>query len=142
MAHAILFEKIQREVPSSSEATEALARIARRQSRWKESLVLYEQATKLNPRDPHLFLDRAWTFSMLREHRSTEEMIDRALAIVPGDPDVLTNKAWFYRTRGDLPAAKAILDKIPLTAKSNDAAQARVNLLVLERRYGEAAQLA
>ena len=137
----VLFEKIQREVPSSSEATEALARIARRQSRWKESLVLYEQATKLNPRDPHLFLDRAWTFSMLREHRLTEEMIDRALAIVPEDPDVLANKAWFFRIRGDLPAARAILDKIPATAKSNDAAQARVNLLVLERRYGEAAHL-
>jgi TolB-like protein/Tfp pilus assembly protein PilF len=136
-----LFEKLQREVPSSSEATEALARIARRQSRWKESLALYEQATKLNPRDPHLFLDRAWTFSMLREHRPTEEMIDRALAIVPDDPDVLANKAWFYRIRGDLPGAQAILDKIPATAKSNDAAQARVNLRVLERRYGEAAQL-
>jgi TolB-like protein/Tfp pilus assembly protein PilF len=136
-----LFEKIQREVPSSSEATEALARIARRQSRWKESLALYEQATKLNPRDPHLFMDQAWTFSMLREHRPTEEMIDRALAIVPDDPDVLVNKAWFYRTRGDLPAARAVVDKIPATAKSNDAMQARVNLLVLERRYREAAHL-
>jgi TolB-like protein/Flp pilus assembly protein TadD len=137
----LLFEKIQREVPSSVEATEALARIARRQSRWKESFALYEQATKLNPRDPHLFLDLAWTYSMVREHRPTEEMIDRALAIVPDDPDVLANKAWFYRIRGDLPAAKAILDKIPPTAKSNDAAQTRVNILVLERRYGEAVHL-
>jgi len=136
-----LFEKIQREVPSSSEATEALARIGRRQSRWKESLALYEQATKLNPRDPHLFMDRAWTFSMLREHRPTEEMIDRALAIVPDDPNVLVNKAWFYRIRGELPAARAVLDKIPATAKSDDATQARVNVLVLERRYREAAHL-
>ena len=136
-----LFEKIQREVPSSSEATEALARIARRQSRWKESLALYEQATKLNPRDPHLFLDRAWTFSMVREHGPTEDMIDRALAIVPDDPDVLANKAWLYRLKGHLPAARAILDKIPATARSNDVAYALVNLLVLERRYGEAAHL-
>ena len=135
-----LFEKFQREVPSSSEATEALARIARRQGRWKESLVLYEQATKLNPRDPHLFVDRAWTFSMVREHGPTEEMIDRALAIIPDDPDVLANKAWLYRVRGDLPRARAILDKISATAKSNDAMQARVNLLVLEGRYQEAAQ--
>lgn len=136
-----LFEKIQREVPSSSEATEALARIARRQSRWKESLALYEQATKLNPRDPHLFLDRAWTFSMVREHGSTEEMINRALAIIPDDPDVLSNKAWFHRTTGDLPGARAILDKIPATAKSNDVVQAQINVLVLEGRYHEAAHL-
>jgi TolB-like protein len=136
-----LFEKIQREVPSSSEATEALARIARRQSRWKDSLRLFEQAIKLSPRDPNLFMDQAWTFSILREHRATEEMIDRALAIVPDDPDVLVNKAWFYRVRGDLPGARAALDKIPATAKSDDVAQARVNLLVLERRYREAAHL-
>jgi TolB-like protein/Tfp pilus assembly protein PilF len=136
-----LFEKIRREVPSNSEAISALARIARRQSRWKDSLRLYEEASKLNPRDAHLFMDLAWTFSMLRDFSATEEMIDRALAIVPGDPDVLTNKAWLYRTTGDLPAARAVLDKIPATAKSEDANQARVNLLMLERNYAEAARL-
>ncbi|HYJ04908.1 MAG TPA: hypothetical protein VEX43_07225 [Chthoniobacterales bacterium] len=136
-----LFERIQREVPSSSEATEALARIARRQSRWKESLGLYEQATRLNPRDPHLVMDRAWNFSMLREHRATEEMIDRALAIVPDDADVLVNKAWFYRVTGNLSAAKAVLDKIPVAAKPDEASHARVNLLTLERRYDEAVRL-
>jgi TolB-like protein/class 3 adenylate cyclase/Tfp pilus assembly protein PilF len=136
-----LFEKLRREVPSSSKAVEALAQIARRQSRWKESLRLYEEAANLNPRDAHLFMDRAWTFSMLRDYSATEEMIDRALAIVPDDPDVLVNKAWLYRTMGNLPAARAVLDKIPATAKSEDANQARVNLLMLERRYDEAARL-
>lgn len=136
-----LFEKIKREVPSSSQATFALARIARRQSRWKESLRLYEEATKLNPRDANLFMDRAWTFSMLREYRATEGMIDRALAIVPNDPDVLVNKAWLYRTTGDLAAANATLDKIPASAKSDDVGQARVNVLLLERRFDEAARL-
>ena len=136
-----LFEKIQREVPSSSDATDALARIARRQSRWKDSLRLYEQATKLSPRDANLFMDWAWTFSMLREYRATEERIDRALAIVPDDPDVLVNKAWLFRTTGDLPATRAVLDKIPATARSDDVAQARVNLLMLERRFDEAARL-
>jgi len=136
-----LFEKIRREVPSSSDAITALARIARRQSRWKESLRLYEEAAKLNPRDAHLFMDWAWTFSMLRDFSATEKMIDRALAIVPDDPDVLFNKAWLYRTTGNLPAARAILDRIPATAEPEEAAQARVNLLMLERRYEEAARL-
>ena len=63
-----LFERIRREVPSSSEASAALARIARRQNRWKESMRLYEEAGKLNPRDAHLLMDRAWTFSMVREY--------------------------------------------------------------------------
>ena len=40
----LLFEKIQREAPSNSEALTALARIARRESRWNDSVRLYEQA--------------------------------------------------------------------------------------------------
>ena len=136
-----LFEKIRREVPNSSKAIEALAQIARRQSRWQESLRLYEEAAKLNPRDAHLFMDRAWTFSMLRDFPSTEDMIDRALAIVPDDADVLINKAWLYRTTGNLPAAQAILGRIPATAESEEAAQARVTLLTFERRYEEAVRL-
>ena len=73
-----LFEKFQREVPSDSEAIEALAKIARRQSRWKDSLRLYEEASKLNPRDANLCMDRAWTFSMLRDYAATEQLIERA----------------------------------------------------------------
>lgn len=137
-----LFEKIAREVPSSSEATEALARIARRQSRWRDSLRLYEQAAKLNPRDAHLFMDRAWTFSMLRMHREAHEMLDRALAIVPEDPDVLMNKVKALQVIGDLSGARAVLEKIdkapgfdPTTVDS------RVSQLQLERRYPEAIQL-
>ena len=136
-----LFEKIRREVPSNSEAVTALARIARRQSRWKESLRLYEEAAKLNPRDAHLFMDRAWTFSMLRDYSATEEMINRALAIIPDEPSVLVNMAWLYRAMGKLPAARAVLDKIPATAEQEDVRQARVSLLVMERRYDEALHL-
>jgi hypothetical protein len=40
-----------------------------------------------------------------------------------------------------LPAANAVLDKIPATAKSDDVAPARVNVLILERRFEEAARL-
>ena len=71
----VLFEKIQREAPSNSDALTALARIARRQSRWNESVHLYEQAAQLNPRDAYLVMDRAWTFSMLRQYAATAEMI-------------------------------------------------------------------
>ena len=109
----LLFEKIQREAPSNSEVLAALARIARRQSRWNDSVRLYEQAAQLNPRDLGLFMDRAWTFSMLRQYASTAEMIARALAISPDDPEVLVTKVKHLQTTGDLPAARAILARLP-----------------------------
>ncbi|MGH7936765.1 MAG: hypothetical protein ACREF8_07130, partial [Chthoniobacterales bacterium] len=137
----LLFERIQREVPSNSEAVTALARIARRQSRWKESLNLYEQAAQLNPRDTYLFMDRAWTYSMLRQFGPTGEMIARALAISPDDPEVLVSKVKLLQTTGDLPGARAVLARIPLGSASGQAEGLRVTQLLWERSYDEAARL-
>lgn len=133
-----LFEKISSELPSSSEAIEALARIARRQSRWNDSLRLFEEAAKLNPRDAHLFMDRAWTFSMVRNYAGTLQMIERATAIVPEDTDVLENKAYFFHWIGDLKAAHLVIAQISDRAKRSDV---EITLLVLERRYPDAIRL-
>ena len=133
-----LFEKIRQELPSSSEAVEALARIARRQSRWKESIRLFEEAAKLNPRDAHLFLDRAWTFSMVRNYAATLQMIERAEAILPDEADVLENKAYFFDWMGDLSAARSLIERIKDAAKRVDV---EIPHLLLERRYAEAARL-
>ena len=137
----VLFEKLQREVPSSSEAITALARIARRQSRWKESLRLYEEATKLNPRDAQLWMDRAWTFSMVRDHAQTQKMIERALAIAPDDPDILGNEVTYYQKAGNLAAAQSVLDRIPANGKDDTLADARVLQLMLERRFAEGVRI-
>ncbi len=137
----VLFEKIQREAPSNSEALAALARIARRQSRWNESVHLYEQAAQLNPRDAYLVMDRAWTFSMLRQYAATAEMIANALVISPDDPEVLVSKVKLLQTTGDLPGARAILARIPAESRNEQADGLRVTQLVLERHYDEAARL-
>jgi len=137
----VLFEKMQREAPSSSEALTALARIARRQSRWKESVRLYEQAAQLNPRDAYLFMDRAWTFSMLRQYAATGEMIAGALAISPDDPEVLVSKVKLLQTTGDLPAARATLAHIPEKSVDDQNEGLQVAQSLLERRYDEAARL-
>lgn len=135
-----LFEKLRRDVPSSSEVIVALAKIARRQSRWKESLRLWEEAAKLNPRDASLLMDWAWTLSVLRDFSATEKMIDRGLAIVPDDAELLGNKAYLYQVSGNLAAARAVLDGIQVP-DSAETINLRVVQLTLERRYGEAARL-
>ena len=133
-----LFEKIRRELPSSSQAVEALARIARRQSRWKDSIRLFEEAEKLNPRDAHLFLDHAWTFSMIRNYAATLQMIERAEVVLPDDADVLENKAYFFHWMGDLKAARPLIERIKDPAKK---VNIEVMQLTLERRYAEGARL-
>ena len=137
----LLFEKIQREMPSNNEAATALARIARRQSRWRESLRLFERVTELNPRDVYLYMDRAWTFSMLRQHAATADMISRALAISPDEPEVLVSKVKLLQTTGDLPGARAVLARIPLGAAGGQAEELRVTQLLWEKHYDEAARV-
>lgn len=137
----LLFEKIQRQAPNNSEAVTALARIARRQSRWTESVHLYEEASRLNPRDAYLLMDRAWTFSMLRQFGATAEMIAQALVINPDDPEVLVSKVKLLQTTGDLPAARAVLARIPAGGASGQAESLRVTQLLWERSYDEAARL-
>ncbi len=138
----ILFEKIQRNSPSNSEALTALARIARRQSRWNESVHLYEEAAQLNPRDAYLCMDRAWTFSMLRQYAATAELIARTLEISPNDPEVLVSKVKLLQTTGDLPAARAVLEKIPSGAAGGQAEGLRYTQALCERRFDEALRLA
>jgi TolB-like protein/Tfp pilus assembly protein PilF len=137
----LLFEKIQREAPSNSEALVALARIARRESRWNDSVRLYERAAKLNPRDTYLCNDRAWTFSMLRQFSATAEMIARALEIAPDDPEVLVSKVKLLQTTGDLTGARAVLAKIPPGATGGQAESLRVTQLLWEGSYDEAARV-
>ncbi len=137
----LLFEKIQRKAPSNSEALAALARIARRQRRWNDSVHLYEQAAQLNPRDLGLFMDRAWTFSMLRKYASTADMIAQALAISPDDPEVLVTKVRYLQTTGDLPAARAVLARLPSGAAGGQSDGQRFLQLLWERRFDDAALL-
>jgi tetratricopeptide (TPR) repeat protein len=137
----ILFEKIQREAPSNSEALTALARIARRENRWDDSVRLFEQAAQLNPRDLHLFMDRAWTFSMLRKYASTAEMIEQALAISPDDPEVLVTKVKHLQATGDLPAARTILARLPPGSAGGQSDGLRFSQLLFERHFDEAARL-
>jgi tetratricopeptide (TPR) repeat protein len=132
-----LFEKIRRELPSNSEAVEALAKIARRQSRWKDAVRLFEETAKLNPRDAKLFMERAWTFSMLRDYAGTLEMLERAAAIAPDDTDVVENKAYYFQWTGNLEAARPLIQRINEHAKTD----LEIWQFFYERRFPEAVRI-
>jgi tetratricopeptide (TPR) repeat protein len=83
-------------------------------------------------------MDRAWTFSMVRNYPETLRMIERAEAIVPQDDDVLENKAHYFHWIGDLKAAGLVIDRIKDPAKRSDI---EVTHLILERRYPDAVRL-
>ncbi|MEO5718959.1 MAG: tetratricopeptide repeat protein [Chthoniobacterales bacterium] len=137
----VAFEQLRGQMPSNSEVLLALARIARRQSRWSDSVGLFEQAALLNPRDTYLCMDRAWTFSMLRQFAATADQIARALAISPDDPEVLVSKVKLLHVTGDLAGAAAVLARIPAGSTSGQAEGLRVTQAMWQRHFDQAAEI-
>jgi serine/threonine-protein kinase len=61
------------------------ALVTRRQGRWDESIQNFERAMDRDPRNV-VVLQQAWLgYGLLRRYREEEALLDRALAVVPGD---------------------------------------------------------
>jgi TolB-like protein/Tfp pilus assembly protein PilF len=134
------FELVSKMLPGSSEAQEALAAVARRLGNWNESIAYLEQARALDPRNAELLAALGFTYASLRQFPKARKFYDRALEILPDDPDLTAVKATIYQAEGNLEKATEILSKIDAQAPSYPFA-ARILQLTLERNLGEAIQL-
>ena len=137
----VLFEKIHEQAPSNSDALVALARVVRRQNRWRDSLRFFEAAAKLNPRDAFLCYDRSGAFMMVRQNGAAKQMIDRALEIKPDDFELLIVKALFLEWEGNLSAAYSVIDKLASAPQTDDLIDVKINHFILSRSYEEAENL-
>lgn len=107
----------------------------RRQGSWDESLAYSEQAIALDPRDPQLLADRAFTLGIVRRHAEAIKTLDRRLEILPGDPATIWNQITLYQAQGQLDQARQLLARQPAELR-NDWRQS-----VLERDYPSAVAL-
>ncbi len=134
------FELVSKILPGSSEVPEALAAVARRLGNWDKSIAYLEQALALDPRNAELVSGLGFTYASLRQFPMARKFYDRALDILPNDPDLMAVKATMYQAEGNLPEAAEILSKIDVQSPSYPFA-ARILQLSLERNLGEAVQL-
>jgi len=134
------FEFVSKILPGSSEVPEALAAIARRLGNWDKSIAYLEQALALDPRNAELLSGLGFTYASLRQFPMARKFYDRALDILPNDPDLMAVKATIYQAEGNLPKAAEILSKIDVQSPSYPFS-ARILQLTLERNLGEAIQL-
>jgi TolB-like protein/Tfp pilus assembly protein PilF/predicted Ser/Thr protein kinase len=135
------FEYVSKMLPGSSKIPSALGRIARREGHWDESIVYFEQALALDPQNVDLLNDTAVTFAVLRQFPAALKLYDRALDIVPNDPDLMASKASIYQAQGNLAQAARALSEINTDTASWHAFRTKINQLRLERNYGEAIRL-
>ena len=132
------FGIVRKTLPGSSEVPRALGFIARREGHWDESIAYLEQALVLDPRNSKLLNDAAWTYAMLRQLPSALKLYDRALDIIPNDPDQMALRAGIYQAEGNLQEAAKFLSGINAQTPSSNSFAAKLTQLRLERNLGEA----
>jgi TolB-like protein/Flp pilus assembly protein TadD/tRNA A-37 threonylcarbamoyl transferase component Bud32 len=135
------FERVSKILPGSSEVPTALGRVTRREGHWDESVVYFEQALALDPRNVELLTEAAWTYAVLRQFPAALKLYDRALDITPNEPGVIAAKANIYQAQGDLQEAAKLLVEVNAQTNSDSAFGIKITQLRLERNYGEAIRL-
>ena len=135
------FGRVSKMLPASSEVPYALAEVARRKGQWDQSIAYFEQALALDPRNVELLIDAALTYSCLRQFSAALKLYDRALDIMPNDPEMMAPKAMIYQAEGNLQEAARLLSGIDWQTPNWNTFVIKIIQLRLERNYGEAIRL-
>jgi serine/threonine-protein kinase len=106
-----------------------------------ESIAYFEQALALDPRNIVLLDDAAWTDAMLRQFPVAIKLYDRALDVVPNDPELLALKASMYQAEGNLQESAKLLIDVNERTTSMNAFQIKLHQLRLERNHAEVIRL-
>jgi tetratricopeptide (TPR) repeat protein len=135
------FRRVIKMLPGSSEASIALATVARREGHWGESVAYFERALALDPRNMEFLMDAAATYGIQRKFPAALKLYDRVLDITPNNPDVMAVKASIYQAQGELQEAAGLLTQLSEQTASGETFYTKVLQLRLERNYDEAIQL-
>jgi TolB-like protein/Tfp pilus assembly protein PilF len=134
------FRHLHEALPGSSDILYALGLVTRRQGNWDESIAYLTQALVLDPHNPEVLSNTAWTYAMLRQFPAALRLYDRALEITPNDPDLITVKASIYQAEGNLPQAAMLLSDINAQSPIQPFIT-KMTQLRLERNHGRAIRL-
>ena len=120
-------------LPNSSRIPEFLAYITRRRGQWGRSEKFFAESERLDPRNPGLLAQHAFSLIHLRRFPEAERKLDEILDITPDDIDTIATKAAIAQVEGDLPRAAAIISSLHPTANNTIAIERQVYQAILER---------
>jgi TolB-like protein/cytochrome c-type biogenesis protein CcmH/NrfG len=144
------FERVSKKLPGNSEVLYALAAIARSEGHWDESVAYWERGLALNPRNPALLTEVAFTYAALRQFPKAETLYDRALNILskssarftahgPYDElSLMALKASIYQAEGNLQESAKLLAQVNAETDSDVAVRLKLTQWRLERNHTEA----
>ena len=135
------FRFVSKMLPGSSEVPSALAAVTRREGIWDESIAYVEQGLILDPRNAELLNGAAWIHVILRQFPAALRFLDRALDVLPDDPNLLAMKARVYLADGKPQEAANLLSTVNVQTPSEISFLTKITQLRLQRNYAEAIRL-
>jgi tetratricopeptide (TPR) repeat protein len=128
------FEQARKLLPNSSETSRLLAYVTRRRGRWDRSEGHFNEAERLDPRNPSLLSELAFSYIHQARFNEAQHKLDQILDILPDDLDTLATKGAIAQAQGDLPRASTILGSLHPTASNPIPIERQVYQAILERR--------
>ena len=130
-----VFMQVRSQLPNSSEVLTALSAVTRRQGAWDESLEYSHEALALNPRDPRLLVDRAWTYEIIRRFDDALKTTDEMLKIVPNDPDAVAYRAAILHALGRIDEARQLFRTVSIDVANDSLTGILIEHWLLDRDY-------
>lgn len=131
-------EKAREQAPNQSLTILAIGLVKRRQGKLDESLELLLQAAQIDPLNQDIWMNLAWSYRGMRRFADTHAMIDRALAIAPGDHTIIGRKIEAYLAEGDLTAASDLVESLAPEGLADDGYYSAIQLLIFQRNFEDA----
>ncbi|MBL6752568.1 MAG: tetratricopeptide repeat protein, partial [Nevskia sp.] len=132
------FDAALQRLPNNAGVLAAISYIQRRQGRWEEAAARLEQASLLDPRNTALLTQLGGYYLALRRFAQAEGAYDRALAVAPGDAEVIAGKAGVLQSAGDLDGADLLLEPLPFDPAEPLAFLTKVQQAMMRGRYDQA----
>lgn len=102
-------------LPNNARVQWALGNIDRVYGQWTSALEHENRSMALDPKDPFVITETAWTYVTLRRFDAALALVDRVLAITPANPGALALRASILQAEGDLAAAQETLAAVTPT---------------------------
>src|SRR5438132_6155904 len=132
------FKELSKLLPGNSEIPAALGHVTQNVD---ESIAYFEQGLALDPRNMDLLVGAAASYAMLRQFPVAIKLYDRALDVIPNDPELMALKATMYQAEGNLQEAAKLLIDVNERTTSASAFGTKLRQLRLERNHAEAIRL-
>src|SRR6266404_6309933 len=137
------FEIAKRDLPNEAKAYLAIGAIQRRQGKWAQSTANLERAAALDPKDPEILLNLAFSYMATRDFEAADKTFDRGIEAAPQSFGSRALKGELaIRWKGDVSVAEKELASVPPGIDPEGLVTlGRAGVLTLQRRFPEALQV-